>query len=162
VIGRSLLVALLVAVASVLAGCSGNGCNEAGSKVTTTTLGSSREGGTNLVSSPVLLPTRGTSGVTMQAAAHGTLQSNGRCFWVGAPTGSHVPVIWPHGYTARTQPLRVLDDKGHVIGRVGDTVDLAGGEIPLTRAMLVAIPPSTRQCFGLRSGLAGPQTVWFM
>jgi hypothetical protein len=98
----------------------------------------------------------------MQAAIQGTLQSDGHCFWVGARAGAHLPVIWPHGYTVRWVPLRVVDEKGHVVGRVGNAVELGGGEVPLTRQMLAAIPPSTRQCFPSLAGAAKPQSVWFM
>ena len=162
VVARRIPLAVLIVLASILAGCSGGGSKATASKSTTTTLGLSRDGGTHHLPVPLLLPTRGPTGGTMDALLQGVLRSDGRCFWVGARAGAHTPVIWPHGYTARTRPLRVLDSKGHVVGRVGDTVYLGGGGGPLTRAMLAAIPPSTRQCFAARRGLAGPQSVWII
>jgi len=131
------------------------GCSS-GTHTSSTTTTAPDGVGTKPPSVVVTLPTRGRTGYSMDAAVFGPLKSDGRCFTMGS-----LAVIWPAGYQARTEPLRVLDDKGHLVGRVGERVTLGGGEIPMTPAMLAELPPSTRPCFRLPSGRLRA-TVWFM
>jgi len=44
----------------------------------------------------------------------------------GADT-TGIPIIWPPGYSARTNPLRVVDDKQQTVGVSGSNVRLGGG-----------------------------------
>jgi len=46
---------------------------------------------------------------------------------VGSPA---LPVEWPFGWSARIEAGRValVDDKGQVVAREGDTVELGGGQ----------------------------------
>jgi hypothetical protein len=46
------------------------------------------------------------------------------------PAGFVRPVIWPHGYSGRPgTPVAVVDASGAVVARVGDRVQIGGGEI---------------------------------
>ena len=42
-------------------------------------------------------------------------------------------------YRAAANPLRVLDGHGHVVGRVGDTVTLGGGWVPVVLLLAVIL-----------------------
>ncbi len=93
------------------------------------------------------LPTLPPTQQRLQALAFVTLQSDGRCIWFPA-FGARTVVLWPHGYTAPSWPLRVLDDHGHVVARVGIKTQLGGGYVPMTRSLLARVqPPETRACF---------------
>jgi hypothetical protein len=66
------------------------------------------------------------------------------CFWTG--TGQdRLYLIWPAGYSARANPLRILDDRGRVLALVGDygqADGLGGGLVPddAARRPLVGCP----------------------
>jgi hypothetical protein len=47
------------------------------------------------------------------------------CFWLGDGE-SRETLMWPPGYTARSDPLRAIDDNGHVAATVGEFVSLDG------------------------------------
>jgi hypothetical protein len=36
-------------------------------------------------------------------------------------------LIWPKGYAAQDEPLRIFDEKGHPVGEVGKQIALGGG-----------------------------------
>lgn len=60
------------------------------------------------------------------------------CLRLKLPRGdgpSDIPV-WPHGYSLSTEndEIRILNDKGRVVARVGDTVQVGGGEISRSEA----------------------------
>jgi hypothetical protein len=107
----------------------------------------------------------------MTALVRGTLESDGKCFWLGAVHGypgpkMHKYILWPYGYTARSNPLRVLDESGRVLARVGDQVNLGGGEVPMTNieAMIASIPAPARRCLPIpcdpRDGCIVSPPVW--
>jgi hypothetical protein len=48
------------------------------------------------------------------------------CVWIESG-GTRTPVIWPHGYTARLDPLEVINANGVVVARAGDMIRVAGG-----------------------------------
>jgi hypothetical protein len=66
----------------------------------------------------------------MLAALGGRLEGqanhDGRaCFWV-ASEQDRTCQIWPAGYSARANPLRIIDDRGRVLIRAGDNSQAAG------------------------------------
>ncbi len=73
----------------------------------------------------------GLSGAIHQARAegvlHGQTNSDGTaCFWIdGAPDSR--ALSWPHGYSARDNPLAVYDETGHRLVAVGQFVVMDGG-----------------------------------
>jgi hypothetical protein len=103
----------------------------------------------------------------MDALTSGTLVSNGRCFYVTSGLSERV-IIWPYGYYAEANPLRVVDDHGHVFAKVGQKVSLGGGYVPLTHQILATIPAALRRCFPPlprpnQIPAQGPQlTLWVM
>ena len=69
------------------------------------------------------------------AGLEGTVQGEqtgpGKCrIWVERDDGEIVPVVWPHGYRARLDPLELLDASGAVVAVVGTEISVAGGFIP--------------------------------
>ena len=48
---------------------------------------------------------------------------------IAGPTGAVTEVLWPYGYSARTEGGRValLDQTGTVVAREGDTISMGGG-----------------------------------
>lgn len=61
---------------------------------------------------------------SMEITAPGPLLSRlsaGRaCFWFVAVNGTEVSIVWPAGWTARSDPLRMLNGAGEVIATTGD------------------------------------------
>ena len=47
--------------------------------------------------------------------------------------GESLLLIWPYGYTLAINggEISVVDNKGHIVARVGDSIKVGGGEIPL-------------------------------
>jgi hypothetical protein len=84
----------------------------------------------------------------MDALLRGPLNSDGQCFWIGKGSIHATVVIWPYGYRAATNPLRIIDNNGHVFARVGQVVSVGGGGVPtnLTPKQLVAAYPPLRKC----------------
>jgi hypothetical protein len=84
----------------------------------------------------------------MDALIRGTLSSDGQCFWIGTRNIHATVVIWPYGYRAATNPLRIIDNNGHVFARIGKVVSLGGGGVPtnLSPKQLVAAYPPLRKC----------------
>ena len=58
----------------------------------------------------------------------GTLPGGQYCVWL-ADRGEVIPVIWPYGYSARLDPLEILDRHGTVLAREGDLLIVGGGQI---------------------------------
>lgn len=48
------------------------------------------------------------------------------CLWIDSSAGRRV-LVWPAGYRAAADPLRVLDPDGRTVVTVGDQVTSAGG-----------------------------------
>jgi photosystem II stability/assembly factor-like uncharacterized protein len=54
------------------------------------------------------------------------------CFWV-SPGGydyARTALVWPHGFSARDNPVRLIGPDGQVLARLGDLVTLGGGSPP--------------------------------
>ena len=75
-------------------------------------------------SDPIGFQARNTGILQGQANPDGTA-----CFWLGTGTNRAV-IIWPHGFTARDNPLRLVDGDGREEARVGDRITLGGGYLP--------------------------------
>ena len=77
----------------------------------------------------VTVPTTNASesATSMAGELIGTLGGDGNsCFWVDTGSGK-VTVLWPRGYTALRDPLRLLDASGDEVAREGQTISIAGG-----------------------------------
>jgi hypothetical protein len=94
------------------------------------------------------LPTSPSShqGIGMNALLTGKLMGRseagqGRaCLWIGSGSDRAV-LLWPSGYVAVDDPLRVLDRSKHVVGQVGAKVSLGGGGTPLSQ-----MPANVQAC----------------
>ena len=54
------------------------------------------------------------------------------CFWV-SPGGydyAKTALVWPHGFSARDNPVRLIGPDGQILARPGDLVTLGGGSPP--------------------------------
>jgi len=60
-----------------------------------------------------------------------------------AETGEQIIARWPPGYTARADPVRLIDPSGNVIARSGDRIDLTG-----INRMIQPDPCVTREALG--------------
>lgn len=74
----------------------------------------------------------------MAALITGTLEGDAEtsCVWLrtvdpieGASEG-RLSIVWPEGFSGRTDPLRVSGPGGELVATVGDTVHLGGGLTP--------------------------------
>ncbi len=63
------------------------------------------------------------------ALIHGMLEERNRCLFVGNDQ-EHWLLLWPRGYQARmlNGQVEVSNQSGQLVGRVGDEVELGGGE----------------------------------
>lgn len=52
---------------------------------------------------------------------------HGGSLWLETRPGRTLPIIWPHGYQARFDPVELLDEHGEVVAREGDTLSVRGG-----------------------------------
>ena len=57
----------------------------------------------------------------------GALVSGAACTWLAHPGGQLVLMMWPRGFRARFDPLELLDQRGEVVARGGETVTVGGG-----------------------------------
>jgi hypothetical protein len=54
------------------------------------------------------------------------------CFWFEGE-GRRTALVWPFGFSARFDPLRLLGGDGQVLATIGDEVELGGGVLPIDR-----------------------------
>jgi hypothetical protein len=70
----------------------------------------------------------------MDARGIGTLGGGtypgGACFWFEKDGIRGMGLVWPHGFTARRDPLRLIGGDGQVVAKRGDHVELGGGSAP--------------------------------
>ncbi len=52
------------------------------------------------------------------------------CFWLFSDGEDRNALEWPAGYSARDNPLRIIDRNGNLVGTVGEVVSLGGGLAP--------------------------------
>jgi hypothetical protein len=144
-------------------------CSDHGDKLraTATTTVSARRPAVSATTTPaktepyaLLLPAARRTHIDPDAGFVGTLNWDGRCFSLGG-----TPIVWRPGYTAHRRPLRVLDPKGHIVGRVGDRVELGGSMQGVNPAFLALVqPPQLRDCISkspLR-GRDGQTVIWWL
>jgi hypothetical protein len=78
------------------------------------------------------------------ALAAGTLggrtHPGGACFWLGEGS-RRVALVWPFGFTALTDPLRLVGGDRQVLARRGDHVQLGGGGPPVDYVLTPAQDP---------------------
>jgi len=69
----------------------------------------------------------------MDALATGTLggarHGGGVCFWIEQGT-TRMALVWPYGFGALDDPLRLVGPDGQDLARPGDHVELGGGALP--------------------------------
>jgi hypothetical protein len=53
------------------------------------------------------------------------------------PAFAEVPLYWPHGYSARTDPLRVIGRQGKAVAVNGQQVTLGGGMVTFENKQLI-------------------------
>ena len=77
----------------------------------------------------IFFPTVPIGGAYPAALIHGTLEERNRCLFVGNHR-EHWLLLWLRGYDARVVngQVEVADESGQLVGRVGDEVELGGGE----------------------------------
>lgn len=90
----------------------------------------------------IALPTRaphdpGGGDALLTGVLGGTARNGGWCIWVEAADGyeystavTRASIIWPFGFHAFVNPLRVVGPDGQVLAKVGDTIELGGGGPP--------------------------------
>jgi hypothetical protein len=72
----------------------------------------------------------------MRALQHGVLEGSeagpGRwCLWMQSESGNRVPLVWPAGFSARLDPLEVLNASGETFAHAGEHLFLGGGFWPV-------------------------------
>ncbi len=69
----------------------------------------------------------------MDALLGGVLQgrstSRAACFWIGSGADRQA-IVWPHGFSAADDPLRIVGPDGQDLAAVGSAVELGGGVLP--------------------------------
>jgi hypothetical protein len=145
---------LLAASVVAIAACVGSSYKAAVSTTTTAPNFSKFETTTTTAKGTpdaVVLPTAPRGSIDPDAGFVGPLRWVGRCFAVGG-----TPVVWLPGYKGRTGPLRVVDEKGKVVGRIGERIFIHGSLVPATQKFLALVqPPELRDCIS-----KGPVLVW--
>jgi hypothetical protein len=63
-----------------------------------------------------------------EGRVRGSPSVGGDCVWLEGPEGIRFPVVWPAGFYARFDPLRIYDSGGHVVARGGDLIEVGGGQ----------------------------------
>jgi hypothetical protein len=80
---------------------------------------------------PVVTTPPGSLG--MDALATGSLggarHGSGVCFWIEQGT-TREALVWPYGFAALDDPLRLVGPDGQDLARPGDHVELGGGALP--------------------------------
>ena len=64
-------------------------------------------------------------------ALNGGRTSTGQHVWLELPGGDQAPVVWPHAWSVRFDPLELVDPNGTVVARTGDWVQFGGGLAPI-------------------------------
>lgn len=102
------------------------------------------------------VPTHQTApGIAMSALLTGRMAGRAdterkqACFWIAESSGRFI-LLWPPGYVAENDPLRVLNQSRRVVGQVGQEMSLGGGGAPVTQAT-----PGVQPC-----GSPAPTNGW--
>jgi hypothetical protein len=118
---------LVAAVAAlILAACGGGAGDDAGS-----------------ATEPPALPTSDSpEGVGMEATLTGRLEGDATtgCVWIvppePMPEGERIAVVWPRGFSAEWEPLRIYREGGELAAEEGDSIVTAGGFTTTSRDRL--------------------------
>jgi hypothetical protein len=65
----------------------------------------------------------------------GACPNGGACLWVATSGGTLVPVMWPSGYSAKLDPLELVDAEGKTVVKGGDELVLVGGYAPVSASL---------------------------
>jgi hypothetical protein len=105
------------AAALALAACGGGAGGDAGSAT----------------ERPPLPTSDAPEGVGMEAQLKGTLEgdADSGCVWITPSEpmaeGERIPVVWPRGFTAEWEPLRIYRDGGELVAEESDSIVTGGG-----------------------------------
>lgn len=85
-----------------------------------------------LVTSPVR-----SSSAMMHALGHFAvrLDEAQRCVYLEAANGQRLLPLWPFGYAAFTEPLRIVDFDDREVAREGERIPFGGGHVPVPPAL---------------------------
>lgn len=61
-----------------------------------------------------------------QGVLTGGLVEGRHCLWLERSDGQTTSVLWPYGFSGRTDPYRLVNADGHVVARAGDEMSLGG------------------------------------
>jgi len=77
-------------------------------------------------------PTGRGTGLASKSSLLGTISNqNHACFSVISESGETISLIWPLGYTAQNDPLRVISNEGNLVFSIGDNVSgISGNWLP--------------------------------
>ena len=62
------------------------------------------------------------------------LDAAARCVYLQSEKGERLLPIWPHGYAAYDEPLRITDFDGVIVSMTSELQPFAGGQVPLAGA----------------------------
>jgi hypothetical protein len=73
-----------------------------------------------------------TIGVAINSSGelHGSVVDGTACFWLDVPDSDPIMIVWPLGFTASTNPLKVSSPDGTVVATVGEPSPLISGTSP--------------------------------
>ncbi|MPY97563.1 MAG: hypothetical protein GEU97_06095 [Actinophytocola sp.] len=74
------------------------------------------------------------------------------CVWLDF-NGEHTAAQWPSGYQATFAPLAIYNEKGQVVWRAGQRLDIGGGE---SGTRIDRVPPECRDGSGDAFWIRGP------
>jgi hypothetical protein len=63
----------------------------------------------------------------------GEVSSGHYCVWLRTGDGNADPLIWPAEFSARLDPLEILDGQGAVVATAGQQLVLTGGLTPVDK-----------------------------
>ncbi|HSK97454.1 MAG TPA: hypothetical protein VK891_12620 [Euzebyales bacterium] len=75
---------------------------------------------------PSEAPPSAPDGTSLTGVLGGDAQLEGGCVWLETDEGRVEP-LWPTGYTATTDPGRLLDPPGEQVAEEGDRITITGG-----------------------------------
>ena len=126
----ALVVAVAIAIPLVAAGCGGTS-----------------DGGASVVS-PSLPTTDHPEGTGLDARLEGRLEGRADtgCVWLVPDEadlpGGRVATVWPRGFTALWDPLRLMRRDGELVATEGDVLLTGGGLVPMSPP----VPPVPEPC----------------
>lgn len=116
------------------------------SSATPPTSKSPRPLGSDEIAIPTSPPLSAAGDALLSGTLGGEATVGGGCLWVAQPgqgdqTLARTSIVWPFGFRAFVNPLRLVGPDNETIAKVGDTLELAGGAPPPSYAPTVAQDP---------------------